>query len=82
MTASDVPRLAIDSGWLVEEVDEHTCGTGRDGHYGAHEPGCGLVPVMTVAALVGLFDTLTAVGLPINRPDLLLLALAGKGAGS
>jgi hypothetical protein len=30
---------------VAEWTGEHTCGTGRDGYYGAHEPGCGWVPV-------------------------------------
>lgn len=41
-----VPDLYIEAGWVVERVGYHTCGTGRDGYYGAHEPGCGSVPVM------------------------------------
>jgi hypothetical protein len=43
-------KYAIDSGWLVEVVNEHTCGAG-DGMYG-HEPGCGLIPVATVDDLL------------------------------
>jgi hypothetical protein len=39
-------RWAADSGWLVEQVDQHTCGTGPNGHYGHHEPGCGLIPLV------------------------------------
>lgn len=46
-------RLRIENGWLVEEVDEHTCGAGRDGHYGLHEPGCGMVPVTRLDDLPG-----------------------------
>lgn len=38
--------------WLAVDVGEHTCGTGRDGHYGAHEPGCGLEPVAKIADLL------------------------------
>lgn len=34
-------RLHVMGDYLVEEVGHHTCGTGPDGHYGAHEPGCG-----------------------------------------
>lgn len=41
----DYPHLEIEGDWLVEVVDEHTCGTGPNGHYGLHEPGCGTVPV-------------------------------------
>lgn len=36
---------------LAERVNEHTCGTGPGGHYGAHEPGCGLEPVGRLGAL-------------------------------
>ena len=39
-------KIAIENGWLVEVVDEHTCGTGEDGYYGQHEPGCGMVPII------------------------------------
>lgn len=41
---------AIENGWLVDIVDHHTCGTGENGHYGLHEPGCGRVPVFDIAA--------------------------------
>ena len=34
-------RLKVVNGYLVEYVGRHTCGTGPDGHYGAHEPFCG-----------------------------------------
>lgn len=36
-----IGRLHVISDHLVEDVGHHTCGTGPDGHYGAHEPGCG-----------------------------------------
>jgi hypothetical protein len=74
-------RLTITSGWLVEEVDEHTCGTDRDGYYGHHEPSCGQIPVMEVGELVALFDTLTALGIPINlAPQDLAPLLAAQAA--
>lgn len=38
--------------WLAIEVQHHTCGTGSGGHYGAHEPGCGLEPVARVEQLL------------------------------
>jgi hypothetical protein len=60
-------NLTITSGWLVEEVDEHTCGTDRDGYYGHHEPGYGQIPVMQIDELVALFDALAALSIPINR---------------
>lgn len=46
-------ELAIVNDWLVESVGEHTCGTGPEGHYGAHEPGCGYVPLVNLAELDG-----------------------------
>lgn len=45
-------RYGVTNGWLFEYVDEHTCGTARDGHYGAHEPGCGQVPIARVEDLL------------------------------
>lgn len=44
------PRYRIENGWLVREVDYHTCGAG-DEH--GHEPGCGLLPELHLAALPG-----------------------------
>lgn len=38
-------RLHVIGDWLVEETGNHTCGTGPDGHYGIHEPGCGYEPI-------------------------------------
>jgi hypothetical protein len=62
MTAAPDPRTpdaargevtyAVENGWLCEVVNEHTCGTGPDGYCGAHEPGCGLVPVARVDELL------------------------------
>ena len=54
MTAPDRPaseRLQIVGDWLVEDVGRHTCGTDPGGHYGAHEPGCGLEPLIPLDAL-------------------------------
>lgn len=45
--------LSIMNGWLVEMVGKHNCGTGPDGHYGAHEPGCGYEPHLNLAELEG-----------------------------
>jgi hypothetical protein len=36
-------------GWLVEEHTHCTCGAGPNGYYGAHEQGCGLVPLADLA---------------------------------
>lgn len=41
-------RILIEGEWLVEDVGQHTCGAGGEW---PHEPGCGLVPLMPVAAL-------------------------------
>ena len=46
MNAGEVRRVGE---WLVEVVNEHTCGTARDGYYGAIEPGCGQVPIAKIA---------------------------------
>lgn len=43
------PEYAVSSGWLVEVVDQHTCGAG--GAFG-HEPGCGSIPVARVDVLL------------------------------
>lgn len=45
-------EYAIVNGWLVEIVDYHTCGTGPNGHYGTHEPGCGQIPIGKVEDLL------------------------------
>lgn len=44
-------RFLIEGDWLVEDVGHHTCGTGPDGHYGAHERGCGLEPLISLDQL-------------------------------
>ena len=49
----DCTRLRIHGTWLASEVDEHTCGTGPDGYYGHHEPGCGLIPEVDLSTLPG-----------------------------
>jgi hypothetical protein len=51
VTAPERPaheRILIEGEWLVEDVGVHTCGAGGEW---PHEPGCGLVPLMPVAAL-------------------------------
>ncbi|WP_159795719.1 hypothetical protein [Puerhibacterium puerhi] len=48
----------IEGTWLVEVANEHTCGTGPHGHYGAHEPGCGLVPIQDLSQLDGFAELL------------------------
>lgn len=44
-------ELVVINGWVAEDVGHHTCGTGEGGHYGTHEPYCGLVPVAPLALL-------------------------------
>lgn len=51
--SDETHRLAIESGWLVEVVNHHTCGTGPNGYYGAHEPGCGSIPICRVEDIEG-----------------------------
>jgi hypothetical protein len=41
------PTYEIVHGYLVEVVDEHTCGAGP-GSGAGHEPDCGLVPIVSV----------------------------------
>lgn len=50
-------QYAVENGWLVELVNEHTCGTAAGGYYGAHEPGCGMIPLARVEDLIARFDT-------------------------
>lgn len=50
-TVQEPDRLRIENGWLVREVSEHTCGAGDSMH--GHEPGCGLIPELHLAALPG-----------------------------
>jgi hypothetical protein len=52
---------AIDCGWLVEVVDEHTCGAGPGSYGGLHEPGCGTIPVARVDDLLRALSDLNAV---------------------
>lgn len=54
-------EYAVEGEWLVERTGEHTCGTGRGGHYGAHEPGCGVIPIGKVEDL--LADSMLGAGL-------------------
>lgn len=51
MTTPERPaheRIRIEGDWLVEDVGHHTCGAGGEW---PHEPSCGLVPLMPLAAL-------------------------------
>jgi hypothetical protein len=66
VTEQTPPRLAIDGDWLVEDVGRHTCAGGTPESSYAHEPGCGLEPIMTLAELAALFNTVAALGVPIN----------------
>lgn len=45
-------RYTVQGDYLCEYVDHCTCGMGRGGYYGAHEPGCGLEPVGPIAQLL------------------------------
>ncbi len=46
-------------GWFGQAVNYHTCGTGSSGHYGAHEPGCGFIPMVPVDRVLALLDAET-----------------------
>lgn len=48
----------LDGTWLVEDVQEHTCGAGP-GSGAGHEPGCGTIPLLDLRGLNG-WDTLVA----------------------
>ena len=50
---SDPSRQSIMGGWLVIDTGQHNCGTGPGGHYGAHEPGCGLEQAIRLDDLPG-----------------------------
>lgn len=47
---SQYPHLEVDGNWLVEVVNEHTCGAGP-GSGAGHEPDCGTIPVGRLATL-------------------------------
>lgn len=49
----DPSRHYIMDGWLVIDTGQHTCGTDPGGHYGAHEPGCGLEQALRLDNLPG-----------------------------
>lgn len=49
----DPSRQSIMGGWLVIDTGRHNCGTGPGGHYGAHEPGCGLERAIQLDNLPG-----------------------------
>ena len=49
----DPSRHSIMGGWLVIDTRQHNCGTGPGGHYGAHEPGCGLEQAIRLDNLPG-----------------------------
>lgn len=70
------PAMRIEGTWLVEVVDEHTCGAGPGSGTGMHEPGCGLVPVLDLATLPGWDEHLTAA--PSATRDEVARALEGE----
>ena len=57
-------EYAVMGDWLVESIGRHTCGTGPNGHYGHHEPGCGWEPIATIE---DVFAALSAVA--ATRPE-------------
>lgn len=58
-------RYGVANGYLFEYVNHHTCGTGPNGHYGAHEPGCGQESIGKVEDLLT-----TVASVPALRADL------------
>ena len=56
----------IINGWLCEELDEHTCGAGRGAPGDAHEPECGIDPIVELSPLDGWPDTAQAVAIERN----------------
>ena len=58
-------RFSLDYGVLVEWVDRCTCAVGPHGHFGAHERGCGSIPVLFFDDL----DRLSCPGCDICRPE-------------
>ena len=80
-------ELRIESGWLVRDVNEHTCGgSGTEWPY-AHEPGCGTIPELRLDDLPGWPNADEAERLRKDRGDLtaevvrLRTALLGLVAG-
>ena len=61
VAAPEPSTFSIEGHWLVEHVNEHTCGTGKDGYYGAHEPGCGTLPVQDLAQMDGWDEHVAAI---------------------
>lgn len=53
MSTASERYTAIEGTWLVEVVNEHTCGTSEGGYYGLHEPGCGTIPLENLENLPG-----------------------------
>jgi len=59
-------EYAIENGWLVELVREHTCGAGP-GSGAGHEPGCGMIPIATVENLLAENERLRAGLYPLSQ---------------
>lgn len=62
-------EYAIENGWLIEVTGEHTCGTGPDGHYGVHEPGCGTTPLISIEELNKRMSALGRVSFAVLPQD-------------
>jgi hypothetical protein len=69
-------RFEIVNGWLVENVNHHTCGAGTAESGYAHEPGCGQEPIAKVeqllnrAAGVGICRNATSDATVLTSDDL------------
>lgn len=46
-------EFRIENGWLVRDVNEHTCGGSSTEWPYAHEPGCGTIPELRLDNLPG-----------------------------
>jgi hypothetical protein len=50
----------IHGDWLCLNIGRHNCGVGPDGHYGIHEPGCGLEPLERISVLLDVLAPVLA----------------------
>lgn len=64
---SEANEYAIENGWLCEVAKVHTCGTDPGGYFGAHEPGCGLLPVARIDDLLAAHAA-QATQVPVSQP--------------
>ena len=75
-------EIRIEDSWLVRDVNEHTCGTAKGGHYGLHEPGCGTVPEVNLATLPGWDALCAAIAMGALEQAALEMLAAARGDAS